>query len=164
MAGIAAQNHNAIGQQHGFFNIVGDDEDGLGGHGFLSPQLQQFTAQVLGGQHVEGAEWLIHKQDFGLNHQRAGKADALLHAAGELLGICAFKTIEANSIQHAHAALAIFIRVNAAGLQRRLHIFKHGKPGEEREALKDDGDVDLRLGDWLLVPVNLPSGGRGKAA
>ena len=49
--------------------------------------------------------------------------------------------------------------VNAAGLQRGLDVFKHGEPGKQRKALEDDGDVDLGLGDGLLVPVDLA--GRG---
>ena len=56
VAGIAAQHNDAVGQQHGFFNVVRHQEDSLGGHGFVSPQFQQFTAQILSGQHVQGAE------------------------------------------------------------------------------------------------------------
>ena len=69
MAGIAAQHNNAIGQQHGFFNIVRDQKDGLGGHGLLRPKFQQFAAQVLGGQHVERGKRLIHEENFGLDHR-----------------------------------------------------------------------------------------------
>jgi hypothetical protein len=106
VAGIAAQHDDAVGQQHGFFNVVGDDEDGLGGHGLVGPQLQQFAAQVLGGQHVERGERLVHEEDFGLDHQGAGKAHALPHAAGELLGIGGFKAVEADRVEHLHAAFA----------------------------------------------------------
>ena len=55
---------------------------GARGHFVAVPQLQQLAAQVLGGEHVEGGERLVHEQHFRLHHQRAGESDALLHAAG----------------------------------------------------------------------------------
>jgi hypothetical protein len=122
VAWVAAQDDDAVGQQDGFFNVVGDDEDGLGGHGLVGPQLQQFAAQVLGGQHVERAEWLVHEQHFGFDDQGAGKADALLHAAGELLGIGCFEAVQADRVEHLHAAFAALLRGSrrgpAAGLPR----------------------------------------------
>ena len=162
VAGIAAQHDDAIGQQHGFFNVVGHDEDGLGGHGLLGPQLQQFAAQVLGRQHVESGEGLVHEEHFRLDDQSAGKADALAHAAGEFLGIGGLEAVQADRVEHLHAALAALVGDDAAGLQRGFDIFKHREPGKEREALEDDGDVDLGVGDGLFVPVNLAGRGRGK--
>ena len=164
MAGIAAEHDDAVGEQDGFFNVVGDQEDGLGGHGLVGPELEQFTAQVFGGEHVEGAEGLVHEEDFGLDDQGAGKADALLHAAGQFLGIGGFEAVQADRVEHLHAAVAALVGSNAAGLQRSFDVFKHGEPGEESEALEDDGDVDLGVGDRLLVPVDLAGGGRGEAA
>ena len=52
--------------------------------------------------------------------------------------------------------------VHAAGLQRRFDVFKHGEPGKQREALEDDGDVELGGGDRLVVPVDLARRGRRK--
>ena len=42
-------------------------------------------------------------------------------------------------------------------------VFEDGEPGEEGEALEDDGDVDFGVGDGLLVPVDLSGGGLGEA-
>ncbi len=124
---------------------------------FLRPQLEQFTAQVFGGEDVEGAEGLVHEEDLRLDHECTGKADALLHAAGELLGIGGFKTIETDGIEHAHAAGTAFFGVHAACLERCLDILKHGEPGEEGKALEDDRYVDFGFGDWFFVPVDLPA-------
>ncbi len=82
VARIASQHDNAVGQQDGFFNIVRHQEDGLGGHGFVGPELQQFGAQVLGCQDVERAEGLVHEEDLGFHNQRTGKAHALPHSTG----------------------------------------------------------------------------------
>jgi hypothetical protein len=81
VAGVAPQHDDAVGQQDRLFNVVGDQEDGLGGHGLVGPQLEQFAAQVLGGQHVERGERLVHEEHLRLDDQGAGKADPLLHAA-----------------------------------------------------------------------------------
>ncbi len=164
MAGIAAEDDDAVGQKDGFFDVVGDEEDGLGGHGFVGPQLEQFTAEVLGGEHVEGAEWLVHEEDFGLDDEGAGKADSLLHAAGEFLGISGLKAVQTHRIEHLHAAIPPFVGWDAAGLEGSLDVFQDGEPGKEREALEDDRDVDLSAGDRLFVPVDLACGGRGEAA
>ena len=42
--------------------------------------------QVRAGQRVERAERLVEQQHLGLHGERAGDADALLHAAGDLHG------------------------------------------------------------------------------
>ena len=109
VAGIAAQHDDAVGQQHGLFDVVGDEEDGPGGDGLLLPQLQQFAAQVLRGEHVERGERLVHEEDFRLDHQRAREADALLHAAGEFLGIGGLEAVETDGVEHAQAALAALL-------------------------------------------------------
>ena len=160
---IAAQHDDAIGQQNRFLNVVRHDENGLGGHGLLGPQLQQFAAQVLGGKHVERGERLVHEKDFRLDDQGARKADPLPHAAGEFLGIGCLKAVQAHRIQHLHAAVMALGGRHAAGLQRSFHIFQHRQPGKERKALKHDRDVDVCVGDGLFVPVNLPRGGSRKA-
>ena len=164
VSGVAPQHHDAIGQQHCFFNVVRYQEDRLGGHGLLGPKLQQFAAQVLGGEHVESREWLVHEQDFRLNHQRAGKAYPLLHAARQFFGIGGFKPVQTDRIQHLHAPRATLFGVHAACLQGRFDILKHREPGEKRKALEDDGDIGLRAGNRLSVPIDLPCRRSGEPA
>ena len=162
VARIPPQNHNAIGQQHGFLNIVRNQKHRLRGHGLLGPKLQQFAAQVLSRQHVERRERLIHKENFGLNHQRASESDALPHSARKLLGISRLKSVQADHVQHLHAAFAALSRRHAARLQRSFNILKNREPGKQREALKDDRDVDLGLGNGLAMPINLARRGHGE--
>ena len=149
-AGVFAQHDDAVGQQHGLLNVVGDDEDGLGGNGLLAPELQQFAAQVLGGEHVESGEWLVHEEDFGFDDEGAGKADALLHAAGEFLGIGLLEAVEADGVENFKAAFAALEGVDAARLERGFHVFKNSEPGKKREALKDDGDVGRAIANRRL--------------
>ena len=159
-AGVFAEHDDAVGEEDGLFDVVGDDEDGLGGNGFLAPELKQFAAQVLGGEDVEGGEWLVHEEDFGLDDEGAGKADALLHAAGEFLGIGLLEAVEADGVEDFQAAFAALEGVDAAGFERSLDVFKDGEPGKKREALKDDGDVGSAVADGLAVPEDI-AGQRG---
>ena len=80
VAGIAAEHDDAVGEQDGFFNVVRDDKDALRGHRLVLPQLQQFAAQIFGGQHVQGRKRLVHEQDFRLHNQCPRKANALPHS------------------------------------------------------------------------------------
>jgi hypothetical protein len=163
VAGIAAEDDDAVGEQDGFFDVVGDEEDGLGGHGFVGPELEEFGAEVFGGEDVEGGEGLVHEEDFGLDDEGAGEADALAHAAGELFGEGGLEAVEADGVEHAEAAFAAGFGVDAAGLERGFDVFEDGEPGEEREALEDDGDVDFGVGDGLFMPVDLAGAGLGEA-
>ena len=47
--------------------------------------VEQFGLQRLARLRVERAERLVHQQHGGVDGQRAGDADALLHAAGKLM-------------------------------------------------------------------------------
>ncbi len=77
----------------------------LRGHFVIEPQLEQLAAQRLGGEHVQRGKRLVHEQHFRLDHQRARHAHALFHAAGKLLGIGGFKSIEADGVNDAQGAL-----------------------------------------------------------
>ena len=93
---MAAQNDDAVGQQNGFLNIVGDEENAAGGNFLAEPQLQQLAAQVLGGENVERGKRLIHEKDFGFHGQRARETHALFHAAGEFFGIGILETMQSH--------------------------------------------------------------------
>ena len=47
--------------------------------------FQQLVLQIGARQRIERAEGLVHQQHLGLHRERAGDADALLHAAGDLV-------------------------------------------------------------------------------
>ncbi len=115
VAGIAAEDDDAVGEQDGFFDVVGDDEDGLGGDGLLLPELEQFAAQVFGGEHVERGEGLVHEEDFRLDDQGAGEADALPHAAGEFFGVGGLEAVEADGVEDLEAAPAACRRLPCRG-------------------------------------------------
>ena len=91
-AGVGAQHQDPVREQHRFLDVVGHHDDGLGREALALPQLQQLAAQVLRGQHVQRAERLVHQQGGRLDHQGPGEADALAHAARQLLGVGATRS------------------------------------------------------------------------
>ena len=103
-AGVGAEHDDAVGEQDGLLDVVGDDQDRLGGELAARPQLEQLAAEVLGGEDVERAERLVHEQDVRLDDQRAGEAHALAHAAGELLGVGGLEAVEADQVDRAERA------------------------------------------------------------
>ena len=163
VAGIAAEDDDAVGEEDGFLDVVGDEEDGFGGDGLLLPELEELAAQVVGGEDVEGGERLVHEKDFRLDDERAGESDALAHAAGELAGIGGFESVEADGVEDLEAAAMALGGFHAAGLQRRLNVLEDGEPGEEGKALEDDGDVGLGVGDVLAMPEDRAGGRAGEA-
>ncbi len=107
----------------------------------IAPQLDQVGAQIFRGQHIQGAEGLVHQEDIGVDHHGAGEADALTHAAGQFARIGAFVTVQTDQIDGGQGAGADFHLGQAQGFQAQLHIFQHCQPGKEREALEDHGDA-----------------------
>ena len=77
-----AEDDDALAETHRLVDVVGDHEDGLAGRRVDADHL---GLQRVAGDGVEGAEGLVHQQDVGVCGERAGKADALLLAAGELM-------------------------------------------------------------------------------
>ena len=62
-------------------------------------QLQQLLLQNFAGLRVERGERLVHQQDRRVDGERADEADALLHAAGELIGIVLLEAGEADQVE-----------------------------------------------------------------
>ena len=60
------------------------------------------------------------------------------------------------------ASLHPLVRLRSERFERRLDVIQHRKPGEQREALEDDGDVGNRTIHRLAVPQHFAGGGFGK--
>src|ERR1035437_2457236 len=124
-----------------------------------SSSLRRFSA-VSTSRALKGSSM---KRTSGSTTRARAKPTPLLHAAGQFLRVGAFKAVQTNRVQYFHAAVAAHIGGNAARLQWGFNIFQHREPGKECKALKNDGDIDLRAGNGLLVPVDLAGGGHGEA-
>ena len=148
-AGIGRQDEDAVAHQHRLLDVVGDHQDRLDRDAALLPQVEQVGAQRLGGQHVEGRERLVHQQDLRLDDQRAGEADALAHAARQLLRIGGFEAVEADEVDRLQRPLARLVERHALRPRADLDVVEHGQPGKQREALEHHRDAFGRAVDHL---------------
>ena len=153
-AGIGRQHENAVGHQHRFLDIMGDHQDGLDRHAPLLPKIEQIGAQGLGGKHVEGRERLVHQQDLRLHDESPREADALAHAARQLLWVGGFKSVEADGVDRFQRALPRLVERNAVGAGPDLDIVEDVEPGEKREALKHHRDFLGRSVHRLAVDLH----------
>ena len=141
---VGGQHEDAVSELDGFLDVVGDDQDRLDRELFLLPQPGQLAAQVRRGEHVKGGKRLVHQQGVGLDGQRAGEADALAHAAGQLLRIGGLEAVQADQVDHGQRPFAALLLRHVAGLHRQLHVLLHGEPGQQGKALEDHGDARVR--------------------
>ena len=135
----------------------------MGGEVRRGPEPEQFGAEVLGGQHVKGGEGLVHQQGVGLDYERPGESDALLHPAGELLGIGRFEAVEPDPVDFLGRSVLALGGRHALGLQADLDVLQHRQPGQQREGLEDHGDARVGAGDWFAAVEDLPRGRRDQA-
>ena len=145
-AGIRGEHQDAVAHQHRLLDIVGHHQDRFDRHPPFRPEIEKIGAQGLRGQHVERRKRLVHQQNLRLHDERAGKADALAHAAGKLLGIGRFETVEADDVDRCERALARFGGRCAMGAQADLDIVEHGQPGKQRKALEHHRDAVVGAG------------------
>ena len=97
--GILLHHDDPIGEEDGLLDIVRDHQDGFRRNRFGDPQLQQFTAQRLGAQHIQRAERFVEAEQVRLHRHRAGEAHLLPHAARQLARISFLETIETHFVQ-----------------------------------------------------------------
>src|SRR6266478_2622155 len=130
MRGVAAEYDDAVGEDDGFFNIVGNDENRARGNFVTEPEFEELAAKSLRGEDVQRGERLVHKEHFGLDDECAGDTDTLLHATGEFLGIGNFKTVEADGVNDAQGTFAAVDGRHAAAGRAKQHDDLAGIDGE----------------------------------
>ena len=103
---IRAHDHDAVGEEDRLLDEMRDEQQALQPHAAARPEAVDLRAQRLRRQHVERGERLVHAQQLGPADQRPGDADALLHAAGELLRVRLLEALEADEIDGVLDAVA----------------------------------------------------------
>src|SRR5215212_9195877 len=102
-SGAGAEHENPIRQEQCLVNAVGDEDNGRAS---LRPDFQEVFLQLLASLRIERAERLVHEDKNRLAHQRAGDADPLLHAAGELVRIVLEEITESDKIDEMRGLIA----------------------------------------------------------
>ena len=81
-----AEHRDLVAELDRLVDVVGDEHDRLAQLGL---QPEELVLQALADHRVDRAERLVHQQHGRVGGQRAGDADALLLATGELAGVAA---------------------------------------------------------------------------
>ena len=114
------QHGDLVAELDRLVDVVGDEEDGLAE---LLLQPQELVLQLLAHDRVDRAERLVHQHHRRVGGQRAGHADALLLAAGELGGVAAGEAgRQADPLEQLHrpgAGRGLASRRAAAARSRR---------------------------------------------
>ena len=117
---------------------VGDEQEG---GARLVGQLAQEGENVGAVGGIEVAGGFVGENQVGPVDQRAGDGDALLFAAGELGGQGGGAMGEADAVEEAMDAGALFGRGNADELERQRDVFLGGERGQQVEKLEHRADV-----------------------
>ena len=119
------------------------------------PDAQQLDLHQVAGLRVERRERLVHQQHVGIGGERAGEADALLHAAGQLVREMALEAGEPDHLDQRLRDLAPRLARHALELEAELDVVLHGAPGQQPELLEHHRAVGAGPGDRLAVHADV---------
>ena len=109
---------------------------------------QELLVEVVADDLVERAERLVHEQQLGLDGERAGDRDALLHAAGKLPRELALEAGEVDQREiRARRVCRRSARRQPHDLERQGDVPVDRPPGIERGGLED-----VAVGALLAAP------------
>src|SRR5690606_17460337 len=129
----ALHDGDAVADTECLIEVMADEEDGL-----LEPALefQEFILQTRADQGVERRERLVHQEDRSTRGESARKADALLHAARELLHLALRPLGEIHEFELFGYRLPALILGHTSKFETEADIFCHGAPGQQAELLE----------------------------
>src|ERR1700733_14527689 len=143
----AFEDRDLIAELQGLIEVVADEQDGPL-HARL--QRQQLVLKFAADQGIKRRERLIHQQDVGVGRERARQADALLHAAGQLVAIASAPGRQPDQLELLVDDPAAPLGRLAAQLQAEADVVTYGAPRQQRELLKHHRDAQAS---------NTPQGG-----
>ena len=122
------------------FEVVADEDDRLLQRRL---KLQELVLQLGADQRIERRERLVHQKDRRFGGEGARQADALLHAARQLMRVFLRPLVEADQLQlPVDPLLALGVR-HAGKFQPEADILLDRAPGQQRELLEHHGDLSL---------------------
>ncbi len=139
-----AQDGDLVAELDRLVDVVGDEDDGLAE---LALQAQELVLELLAHDRVDGAERLVHEHDRRVGRERAGDADALLLAAGELRRVAPrHRGVEADPLHELHRAVAGLLLVPAEQQRHRRDVVDDGAVREQAGVLDDVADAAAQRG------------------
>jgi hypothetical protein len=150
-----------VAQEDRLGDRVGDDEHrGLD----LLPQPHDEPLHVEAGRLVEGGEGLVHEDDAGLEHQRAGDGHALLLAPGQLVRVLVLVARKPHPDDPLSRQLLHLpprqSQLTPVELKAEGDVLEHRQVGEGAIALEDHPAVATRAHHPLAAHQHLAAGRR----
>src|SRR5262245_59501893 len=124
-AGTRAHHYDLVAEEDRLVDAVRHEQGGLL---VLFPDLDELVAHRLTRLRVERAEGLVHDQDLGIDGQRTRDADALAHAARELVRTIVLEALEADQPHVASGPLGQVLAGPALQLQPEAYVFDRRAP------------------------------------
>ncbi len=91
--GAVGHHDDAVAEEDDLIDIVGDEDCS---DFFTIQDIEDDILKLHAGEGVEATERLVEEEDFWLEGDGTGDADALLHAAGHFAGIFVHGILEAD--------------------------------------------------------------------
>src|SRR4051812_3325397 len=95
-AGPRRHHHDAVAEEDRLVDRMRDQHHGLAAR---EPYALQLGVHLLAGQSVQRAERLVHQEELRIARQRTHDGDALLHAAGKLVGIFVLEALQRRDLE-----------------------------------------------------------------
>ena len=142
------ENRDPIADPERLVEVVRDEDDRLVK---VLLEVDELVLHLGADQRIERREGLVHEEDLRVGAQRAGEADALLHAARELARILVLVAGETDRIDPARGLVAHDRALEAAHLQPVADVLDDRAVRHQAEALEDHAhlgapEVHQRLG------------------
>src|SRR5262249_33472478 len=141
-------------------DLVGDEQHGLAP---ILPDAHQLRLHDLAGLRVERGERFVHQQDLRIDGKRAGKVDALTHAARELARMVVLESLEADELQELHRALSFGGTDPARDLAPNDRVGEHGAPRQKIVALEQEAAIAARAAHRASVERHFARAGSFEA-
>ena len=128
----------------------------------LGADAQELGLHALARHLVERAERLVHEQQPRLLGERARDRDALLHAAGELVGVVRREVGESDELEQLGDRARAQRTPTPCSLERQLDVRRDGAPRQQARLLEGDAVllVDPRLLRGLAEHADVARGRR----
>ena len=109
----------------------------------LALEALELELHLLAQLEIERTQRLVEQQDLGSVDQGASNGNALLLAAGQLIGFAALKAAELHQVEHLHHALANLVLGNLLHPQAVGDVVEDGHVRKQRVALEHGVHVAL---------------------
>ena len=144
--GAAVEEHDFVGEGHGFDLVVGDVDDAGADFGV---QAAEFLAHLYAQGGVEVRQRFVEEEDFGVAHEGAADGDALALATAERFGFSIEVVFELQQARGGADAAVDLGGRDFGELEAEAHVFVDAHVRVERVRLEDHGD--FALGWWDFV-------------